>query len=136
MCLIILIAFGFMATMTGCAEGKSDEEIIGEAGQKFMIALYTSNNELAKQVCNKTGYETFEQLSGMVALGTMGMNKDIDEAVLISKLDIMDVKMLNDKKGVATIMSTLSDKPTEYAIPAEKDADGNWKVCVTKQSFK
>ena len=133
--LIVLIAIGFMAAMTGCAGGKSDEEIIGELGQKFMVALYKSDKALAKEICNKTGYETFEQLSSMVALGSMGMNKDLDDAVLISKLDLIDVKMVNDKKGVARIMDTLSDTPKTYSIPAEKDADGNWKVCVTKQSF-
>ncbi len=133
--LAIIFVIGLMATMNGCGNGKSDEEIIGELGQKFMLALYTSNKDMAKEICNKTGYETFEQLSSMVKLATMGMNEQADEALIISKLDVVDVKMVSEKKGVANILSYLDDEPKEYSIPAEKDENGNWKVCVTKQSF-
>ena len=131
LCAMTIIA----SLLTGCSLGKSDEAVIGELAQKFMVALYTSNKDLAKEICNKTGYETFETLSGMIAMGSMGMNQQLDESVIVSKVDVIEVKMINENKGVATVMSTLGDKPAQYAIPAEKDADGNWKICVTKQSF-
>lgn len=133
--LLTAILSATMFCFTSCKSGPTDEEIIADLGQKFMLALFTSNDELAKSICNKTGYETFETLGGMMALGTMGMNKDLDEAAILADLEVIEVKLISESKGVAQILCTLGDEPKTFAIPAEKDANGEWKVSVTKQSF-
>ncbi len=120
----------------GCgAAGPSDEEIIGSLGEKFMIALYTSDKDTAKEICNSTGYDTFKSLSGAIALGTMGMNREIDETLLASKITLLEAKKISETKGYAKVFDSCPNEPATYTIPCEKDADGNWKVAVTKQSF-
>ncbi len=122
--------------LLGCgAAGPSDEEIIGSLGEKFMVALYTSDTDTAKEICNSTGYDTFKSLSGAIALATMGMNSEVDETGIASKITLLEAKKTSDTKGYAKVFDTCPDEPATYTIPCEKDADGNWKVAVTKQSF-
>lgn len=131
----ILLALAMVIGLVGCHSGPTDEEIIGKNGEQFMLALYSSNDDLAKKICNETGYETFKQLSSIMTMGTFGTNSTIDDAVLIGKIHLKEVKMISEDKGIAQITSDLDDTPKTYSIPSVKDADGNWKVAVTKQSF-
>ena len=134
--LSLVFVFVLGLGLVGCKpSGPTDEEIIGQLGEKFMIALYRGDKETAKQICNQTGYETFEQLSSAIALGSLGLNTQLDEAVIAGKLDLVGVKKLSETKGIAKIMDTMGEKPQTHSIPVEKDSDGNWKVAVTKQSF-
>ena len=136
---LTLAMFGFTSCSKGPSDeeikGPSDEEIIGDLGQKFMLALITSNDELAKSICNQTGYETFQAIGGLMSFGTAGLNKNLDEAAILGDLEVLEVKMLSETKGVAKIISTAGDVPKIVSIPTEKNAAGEWKVAVTKQSF-
>ncbi len=134
--LCAVLALGLLGCGAAGPSRPSDEEIIGSLGEKFMVALYTSDTDTAKEICNSTGYDTFKSLGGAIALATFGMNSEIfDETLLVSKITLLEARKISDTKGYAKILSDLGDKPATYTIPCEKDADGNWKVAVTKQSF-
>ena len=126
---------------TGCS-GQSDEETTADLAQMFMVALYSQDAELAKEICNETGYATYEALSGMLAMASMGMyqemaaaDRDAMVANIIANVDVMDVKIINENRAVVTLLSMMTDEPQRIAIPLEKDADGEWKVAVTKAAF-
>ena len=147
---LAIIAIAVVASsLTGCSKGKSDEEVIkgksdeeviGEIAEKFLLAMYTQNEALAKEICNDTAFESFKSKSDWTIKEAIKLALGEDEAAIISKINVVRVKMISKNKGVATVHSSVLDfldEPSigEYGIPAEKDDKGNWKISV-KKGFK
>ncbi len=123
----------------GCG-GPSDEEVIADLGEKFMVAMYAGNDAMAKEICNATGYETYVAMRDLISMASLGLmdvlaeGQNLEEMVY-AKVNTVRVKKLSETRGVAVVLDTIGDEPAEYSIPVEKDADGEWKVAVTKAAF-
>ena len=115
--------------------GSTDEEIISDLALKFMVALFTSNDKLAKSICNQKGYETYQALSGVVTLGTLGANTQLDETAILADVDVVEVKKIGKTKAVAKLLCTHGGDFKSLNVPVEKNSKGEWKVAVTKQTL-